>query len=168
MKIRPDLLNMLPAQGTMPAAPGGQTKTGVFDDILAEERLRVNAEGGGTAAAPPPPGAGRADLVGSMLPGGAGGVKPVSAEEAVLDEVFNQVSGTLNVLDEYSLSLGSARSLKEAYSLLDDIDGRVAGLEKDAGALRARNPSLDSLLNELKILSVTEKIKFNRGDYLPE
>ena len=169
MKIRPDLLNnLLPAQGTT-AAPGGQTKTSnAFDDILAEDQLRANAQSGGPTAVTPPPGAGRTDLVRSMLLEGAEEGKPVGAGEAVLGETFNQVAGALDVLDEYGASLGSARSLREAYSLLDDIDNRVAGLEKDADALRARYPALDSLLNELKILSVTEKIKFNRGDYLPE
>jgi hypothetical protein len=170
MKIRPDQLNnLLPAQGTTTAAPGGQTKTSnVFDDILAEEQLRANAGSGDSAVVPPPPGAGRTDLIRSMLLGGAEEEKPVSAEEAVLNEAFNQVSDTLDALDKYSISLGSARSLRETYSLLDDIDGRVNGLEKDSGTLRAQYPALDSLLNELKILSVTEKIKFNRGDYLPE
>ncbi|MDR2744364.1 MAG: hypothetical protein LBB66_04090 [Desulfovibrio sp.] len=168
MKIRPDLLNTLPAQGTTTAAPGGQTKTSnVFDDILAEEQLRANAESGGIPA-PPPPGAERAEIVRSMLLGGAEGENPVSAGNPAIDEAFGQVSGALDALDEYGASLGSARSLKEAYSLLDDIDGRMAGLEKEAGTLRAQYPALDSLLNELKILSVTEKIKFNRGDYLPE
>ncbi|MDR2055803.1 MAG: hypothetical protein LBQ10_08055 [Desulfovibrio sp.] len=170
MKIRPDQLNnLLPTQGVTTAAPGGQTKTrSVFDDILAEEQLRANAESGDSAAVPAPPGAGRTDLIRSMLLGGAEGEKPVSSEEAVLNEAFNQVAGTLDVLDKYSISLGSARPLREAYSLLDDVDGRVAGLEKGADTLRAQYPALDSLLNELKIISVTEKIKFNRGDYLPE
>ncbi|MDR1660562.1 MAG: hypothetical protein LBR94_09575 [Desulfovibrio sp.] len=170
MKIRPDQLNILPpAQGTTTAAPGGQTKTSnVFGDILAEEQLRANAERGDSAVAPPPPGAGRTDLVRNMLLEGSEEGRPVNPEDAVLNEAFSQVSGTLDALDKYSVSLGSARSLREAHSLLDDIGSRVAGLEKDAGTLRAQYPALDSLLNELKIISVTEKIKFNRGDYLPE
>ena len=170
MKIRPDQLNnLLPVQGATTDAPGRQAKpSNAFDDIMAEAQLKANVGTVGSAMVPPPLGAGRTDLVRSMLLSGVEDDKPVSADEAVLNEAFEQVSGTLDLLDNYSISLSSAGSLRDAYSLLDDIDGKVAGLEKDTGMLRAQHPALDSLLNELKIISVTEKIKFNRGDYLPE
>jgi hypothetical protein len=169
MKIRPEQLNnLLPVQGVTTGAPGGQTKaTGAFEDILAEEQLRVSVENSGSAIAPPPPGTGRTDIIGNMLLG-VEEETPVSADEAVLDEAFGQVSGTLDLLDKYSASLGSADSLREAYSLLNDIDGKVADIEQDAARLRTQNPVLDSLLDELKTIALTEKIKFNRGDYLPE
>jgi hypothetical protein len=171
MKIRPDQLNSLqPAQEPVTDAPGRRAKTtsNVFEDILAKEQLRINAESGESGAAPPLPGAGRTDIIRSLILGDVDGTKSVNEDEAVLREAFNQVSNTLDLLDKYSVSLGSSVSLREAYSLLGNIEDKVAGIEKETGTLRAQHTALDSLLNELKIISVTEKIKFNRGDYLPE
>ncbi|MDR1777109.1 MAG: hypothetical protein LBR31_04690 [Desulfovibrio sp.] len=173
MKIRSDQINnLLSAQGAASGTPDRQTKApSAFDDILAEEQLKANSAGSVGATVPPLPGAGNAGIIQSLLLGSLNGVEAeqsVHPDEAVLNEAFNQVSGTLDLLDKYSASLGTAGSLKDAYSLLSDFDGNVESLEKSAGALRAQHPEMDSLLNELKIISVTEKIKFNRGDYLPE
>ena len=37
-------------------------------------------------------------------------------------------------------------------------------LREDTAGVRGKNPGLDSLLNELEVLTATEIFKFNRGD----
>lgn len=86
---------------------------------------------------------------------------------AVLEEAFAQASGTLDMWDKYASILGSSpadSALRDAYSLLEGIDSRIVELR--GNAVTATNPALNGLLNELEILSATEKFKFNRGDYL--
>lgn len=61
---------------------------------------------------------------------------------------------------------GDQGSLKQAYELLQGIDGQVAALKDSTTTLRGQSSGFDSLLNELEVLTTTEKIKFNRGDYL--
>lgn len=86
---------------------------------------------------------------------------------AVLDAAFEQASGALDMWDKYAAILGTSpadSALRDAYSLLEGIDGRIMELKNNPAA--GSNPALSGLLNELEVLSATEKFKFNRGDYL--
>lgn len=86
---------------------------------------------------------------------------------AVLQAAFDEASGTLDMWDTYTATLGTSTkdtALRDAYSLLEGIDARVAQLRANPAA--GRNAALDAILNELEIMSTTEKFKFNRGDYL--
>lgn len=86
---------------------------------------------------------------------------------AVLEAAFEQASGTLDMWDKYAAILGSSpadSALRDAYSLLEGIDDRIMELRNNPSA--NSNPALNGLLNELEVLSTTEKFKFNRGDYL--
>ena len=60
---------------------------------------------------------------------------------------------------------GKNGSLRQAYALLQGIDGQVASLKENTAGLRGQNPGLDTLVNNLEVLATTEKFKFNRGDY---
>lgn len=89
----------------------------------------------------------------------------LDTDSAVLMEAFNQASGTLDLWDSYRRTLGNATNataLRDAWGLLEGIDSQVNQLRNAS----ARNPELDAILNELEILSTTEKFKFNRGDYI--
>ena len=88
--------------------------------------------------------------------------------EDVLQDAFTQASGTLDMWDSYVSTLGDAGnngSLRQAYALLQGIDGQVASLKENTAGLRGQNPGLDTLVNNLEVLATTEKFKFNRGDY---
>lgn len=85
---------------------------------------------------------------------------------AIFEEAFSQASGTLDMWDKYASILGSSpadSALRDAYSLLEGIDSRIGELRNNAAI--SNNPELNGLLNELEVLSATEKFKFNRGDY---
>lgn len=86
---------------------------------------------------------------------------------AIFEAAFAQASGTLDLWDDYAKALGSAAngsSLRNVYSLLEGIDNQVAQLRTNP--LAGKNAAFDDILNELEVLSATEKFKFNRGDYL--
>lgn len=87
---------------------------------------------------------------------------------AVLEQAFIQASGTLDLWETYAKTLGSngaSSSLKDAFAMLQGIDSQVSQIRQDTASVRGKNPGLDSLLNELEVLTATEKFKFNRGDY---
>lgn len=85
---------------------------------------------------------------------------------AVLQAAFDDAYSTLDIWDAYSKAIGGStdRSLRDAYSMLESVDARVEALK--ANPLAGNNAALDGIINELEIMAVTEKFKFNRGDYL--
>lgn len=89
-------------------------------------------------------------------------------DTAVLQAAFDQASGALALFDDYARTIGAGTgpTLRDAYSLLEGIDEKLAGMRQSAQALPVRNEGLNSLLNQLEIMTATEKFKFNRGDYL--
>lgn len=87
-------------------------------------------------------------------------------DTAVLMAAFDQASGTLNLWDSYARTLGTSTTgtaLRDAWGMLQGIDAQVAQLRDNPA--RAKSSALDSILNELEIMTATEKFKFNRGDY---
>ena len=109
----------------------------------------------------------QASMISQMLLGTTQ-TEATDIEEEVIQSAFSQASGTLDMWDSYVNALGSSGqggSLREAYSLLQGIDGQVAALKTNTAAVRGQNTGLDSLVNELDVMTATEKFKFNRGDY---
>lgn len=91
----------------------------------------------------------------------------MDTDTAVLQAAFEEASGALDLWDTYAQTLGRSNTdtaLKDAYSLLEGIDTRLSRIKSSPAA--GTNAILDGILNELEILSTTEKFKFNRGDYL--
>ena len=150
------------AQGTRKTA----AQPGVFDALLTEQLAGQDA--GAAAASPLPPGA-QAALYSQIMLDGVGASEATDPDMAVFQAAFDQASGTLDMWDTYAKTLGSSPtdgSLREAYALLEGIDSEVTRLKQDTAGVRGKNPDLDGLLNELEVLTATEKFKFNRGDYL--
>ncbi len=83
--------------------------------------------------------------------------------------VIDQASGALDMWESYANTLqtpGGEGNLRQAYSLLEGIESQVSSLKNSSKETLEQNPELASLVNELEVMSVTEKIKFNRGDYI--
>ena len=141
-------------------------RSGGFDAILAQQlggAEQANAAGGLL-----PPGAAQAGLISQMLLNGAEHSQAADPDAEILQEAFTQASGTLDLWDSYAKTLGSSAdggSLRDAYALLEGIDSQVAQLKQGTAGVRGKNPGFDSLLNELEVMTATEKFKFNRGDY---
>ena len=110
----------------------------------------------------------QAGMVGQMLLASAENASPTANSTAPsMQQLFSQTSTALDMWDSYVAKLGDARStsLRDAYSLLDGVDQQVSSLKQQAGSALSQNPQLASIVNELEVLTATEKFKLNRGDY---
>lgn len=159
MKIHPDQLESVRLDQTTQTGRAAQSST-AFGDILTQEVGKSGATGASTAATLPPPGG--LGALSALV-----GMQEVEATDpAQATAVMDSVGGVLDRLDQYAQSLaGSSGSLKEAYGALDGIDGAVRQIKADNPDLATRHPELHGLVSELEALSVTERVKFNRGDY---
>lgn len=176
MKINNEQLAALLRQQEQSAGaahrPAGQGAG--FGAALAEQ-LGLGAAGASSAAGAVSGGQGmqasqasQASMISQMLLGVADENPDVNPHEDVLQEAFNQASGTLDMWESYVGTLGDVGkggSLRDAYALLQGIDGQVNALKENTAGLRGQNPGLDTLVNNLEVLATTEKFKFNRGDY---
>lgn len=107
------------------------------------------------------------DLYANFIAQGTDAIQATNPDVIAMQAAFDQASGTLDMWDSYVTLLGSSQAgpaLRQAYSLLDGIDARLGELK--ANPATSGNANLQGLLNELEIMSTTERIKFNRGDYL--
>ncbi|MCR5813367.1 MAG: hypothetical protein K6G15_02575 [Desulfovibrio sp.] len=115
-----------------------------------------------------PQGAGQAEMISQMLLNPIEPSQQIDATSDLLQSAFDNASGTLDLWDNYAKTLGSASegsSLRNAYSILEKIDDQVSQLKSQTAELGNQNGGLNALINELEIMTTTERIKFNRGDY---
>lgn len=168
MKIQNEHLEALLRQQGQPSGirPAQAAHDGAFEAALAQQ-LADGGQGGAASAVPDQAaGAQQAAMISQMLLASpAGTADPM---EDAMQSAFAQASGTLDMWDSYVSALGASGqegSLREAYALLQGIDGRVAELKAGAEGIRGRSTGLDALINELDVMTTTEKFKFNRGDY---
>ncbi len=86
-----------------------------------------------------------------------------SSESAVM----NDIDDLLSKWEKYSAQLNSSQSsLKEMYAGLEEVSQSIRNI-KDNIQMDKQSPELRNMLNELEVMTTTEKFKFNRGDYLP-
>lgn len=159
MKIQPD--QIVPVQETGKTKPAKSAPATNFGEILASE---VDAGQQTARASAPPPLSGMVGLAQAMAAQAATKVAGVADErQAVMDNV----DGILNQWEKYSGQLADGQNgLRQAYGTLEDIQSGVKKLKDEHPGLDGHSPQLSSLVNELEVMTVTEKIKFNRGDYL--
>lgn len=173
MKIHPDQLEGI-RQGTseQTGVSGKPRSTGAaFGDFLSQEVARSGEQTAKPSATLPPPGGlGQLGALGALA--ATQSAAPVEAttqapqaEKAIMETVEN----LLDKWDSYAQSLqtpSDTAGLKKAYGVLEDIDGTVKKLKGDNPDLSSQNPALHGMVSELEVMAVTERIKFNRGDYL--
>ena len=169
MKVTNDQLEALLRQQSQSSSTS-RTQTaqgGGFEAALTEQLGLENAVAPSAFPTSTTGQASQASMISQMLLGTTQ-TEATDIEEDVIQSAFSQASGTLDMWDSYVNALGSSGqggSLREAYSLLQGIDGQVAALKTNTAAVRGQNTGLDSLVNELDVMTATEKFKFNRGDY---
>jgi uncharacterized protein YoxC len=95
-----------------------------------------------------------------------------SATSSVLEQqtsgqqIMEQVDALLNKWENYAQQLQKPEEgLKQSYQTLEEINSAVKMLQDNMPESGKQSEQLQPLLNELEIMAVTEKIKFNRGDY---
>jgi hypothetical protein len=130
--------------------------TGEFGDILARQ----------LGQSQPTASSARAVLMPMQLPE----VEQAAVNQGMLsfNEAATRVDGMFTSFERYAgqIAHGETGSLREAYNLLQDVSGQIAGFKAAFPNVRNDMPELATLLNELDVLTTTETFKFNRGDYL--
>jgi len=84
------------------------------------------------------------------------------------NEAATRMDGMFTSFERYAeqIARGETGSLREAYGLLQEVSGQIAGFRAAFPEAERNMPELAGLLNELDVLMTTETFKFNRGDYL--
>ncbi|EFL51548.1 conserved hypothetical protein [Solidesulfovibrio fructosivorans JJ]] len=162
MKIQNDQLTALQQAAANKSA---EKKDGsdAFAALLAKEVGEGQSSQSGFAA-PPLAGYAALDVSGSQGADAAAASGQLSEEEQA---VMRNMDSLLAKWEDYADQLASGSggdSLKQAYGVLENIETGVKQLKDDLPS--DANTGLGSLVNELEVMTVTEKIKFNRGDYI--
>lgn len=92
----------------------------------------------------------------------------VSSSGETTEVLTGQLEGVLSGMDAYSTQIGAhpQADLKGAYATLEEISGELTKLREQNPELTDRHPELGAVVNELEVMTVTERFKLNRGDYL--
>lgn len=164
MKINTNNPSALTGVGTAAT----QTSTAVqpgqegFSDIFARE-LAVSNQGADSSAVSSTAGLSTASLAGLMAVQKASKTAETASSESA---VMNSMDSLLTQWETYAGQLsGSAGGLKNADGVLSSITDGVKKLKEDNPTLSATHPGLSSMVDQLEVMAVTERIKFNRGDY---
>lgn len=162
MKIHPDQLKAI-EQEQAKARRAEEADKG-FGDMLAKEIGKAEGGSPAQAGAVPPPGASLSSMIlASQAAQGTGensdsGQAVMDNLESLLDEWENYAAR----LQEPSESL----NLRQANGMLENIEQGVASIKDKYPGLEKDHPGLKAVVDEVEILAVTERIKFNRGDYI--
>lgn len=162
MNIRTEQLDALRRQQEYTASKSAPEKGDSFADALARQ-LSTSTEDIQQQISVPPPGA-QAGVIGEMLIGSAAN----TSGGATVETVMQQTSGALDMWDSYAdaLSKSGTTDLRQAYSLLQGLDSQLTALKESAQPILGQNPELANIVNDLEVMTATEKFKFNRGDYI--
>ena len=155
MKIRNERLEGLLPQEFAPKAIPAEGRD--FENMLARQ---LEQKAGGVNA-PDLPIAGLKGIDPLLL------VDQVEPYEAgLLSGLVSQTDDLLDAWGQYVAILGSGEaSAKSVWAMLTGMDARVQDLRAGMDKLGAQGQGLGAVINELEVLTATEKFKFNRGDY---
>jgi len=161
MTIRTDTIEALNQQQEQARAKR-QSSAGGFGELLSQEVEKSESQADAVGSAPPP---------GALSLGALLAAEATPAAETISDAEQNAMDNIDSILgkwENYADRLKSSQpeeGLRQAYGVLESISSDVQDLKETMPVLGADSP-LNSLVNELEILTVTEQIKFNRGDYM--
>lgn len=174
MKIQTDQLTAL--QQTTDQSKAKQDSSDAFAALLAKEVGGDQTAQTSTLTVPPLSSLSGLDLSGVQTTDADGTTDTAEStgaveasgqfteqERAVMDNMDTLLAKWENYADQLAAGSGSD-SLKQAYGVLENIETGVKQLKDDLPS--DANTGLGSLVNELEVMTVTEKIKFNRGDYM--
>jgi hypothetical protein len=156
-----DPTNALGQSTAAKTAPTGSTAA--FSDLLNKEIQGINASSDADATVTPL-GAGIAGI-GNVL--SAESATAVAAPNQTELDAMDNMESILNEWENYAGTLSSNTSsngLKQANNMLANIEDSVRQLKAATPNLSSDSP-LNSLVNELEVMTVTERNKLNRGDY---
>ncbi len=162
MKIQTDQLRAL--QQAAEQSKGKRDDSDAFAALLAKEVGTEQPARTTGLAAPPLSSLAGLDLSGCQAAEATEATGQFTEQErAVMDNMDTLLAKWENYADKLAAGSGTD-SLKQAYGVLENIETGVKQLKDDLPS--DANAGLGSLVNELEVMTVTEKIKFNRGDYV--
>ncbi len=89
------------------------------------------------------------------------------ASQMLLDDTVAQASMLLESFEDYSNGLNNPQmDMRSMWSSLTQMESDLSNLKANMQKLGSQGAGLEDIVNELEILTSTEKIKINRGDYL--
>jgi hypothetical protein len=138
---------------------------GVFESLLTREVQGIETPDAGQTPVPPI-GGGMHEIASLLQAEGATPAQDLTEKERTAME---NVDSLLTEWENYADQLASGSQeggLRQAYGVLEHIESGVQKLKQDWPGMAQDNPGMGSLVNELEVMAVTEKIKFNRGDYI--
>ena len=165
MKVNPEQVRALQEAEAAQQARKARQGDASFGDLLAQE-VEKSAQGASSSvsqAGPLAPPLGVSGLYGIEA------ISEVSDVNQAGQQVMAKVEGILGEWENYAAHLeapDSEVSLRGANGSLEDIENGVQSIRETWPDLGEANPELNSVVDELEILAVTERFKFNRGDYL--
>ncbi len=170
MNIHTEQIGALLSQQELQAKKASSTVAGSgldFATTFAKQAVLGDAENGiqSTASVPMV----QASVVQQMLLNGVDANTTSQTNTTSTGQALEQAAGALDMWESYAQKLrmpDSDGNLRDAYALLEGIESQVSTLKTENSAVLEQNPELASLVNELEIMSTTEKFKFNRGDYI--
>jgi len=169
MEIRSDIYELLKTQEqsakTKTQGPAG---TSSFDALLLQAQEMTPAG----QAISADEALNRAVLSGNMIDP-ADYVAKLDGKETDLEDgdaslvasITEQADTMLNSLDHYAKGLGTNASQREMWSMLEGMNGQIAGMRNGLESMSTPNAGLKSFVNDLEVLTATESFKMNRGDY---
>ncbi len=166
MDIRTEQLQALLKQQEFQTKKSSSTQNESGEGFAAVlEQASLGGTENDVKATPTPPGA-QASLVGQMLLVDA---ENISVEQTMTnDAAYDSAAIAMDKWESYVNTLRTPRegNLRDAYNALEDVASHVQTLKQQSEPLLKQNDNLAGIVNELDILTTTEKFKFNRGDYL--
>lgn len=163
MKIRSDYLESLLRQEQSPKSASAG-KEG-FEALLSQEIGRTGSFVESGTLPPPGAGMGISSIIADPATLAEDSENALSADELLLRSLAGQTSGLLDSWDSYTAALDSGGT-KNAWNILSGMDQTLRSVREKLDGMQRPDSGLQSMLNELEVLSATEKFKFNRGDYL--
>lgn len=168
MKVQNESIQALLQQDEAQRKPQTGQAAG-FDGLLAEQLNRSAAAQ--TGVMPGFAGSAQAEQSAAALAvlmqstTAAGALQEASAD-LTAEEAAERIGGLLDQWEKYADALsGNDSGVRGIYGMLQGMTQNVRELKAMPGLMNG-NADLASLVNELDVLTTTETIKFNRGDYL--
>ncbi len=164
MKINPDHLSAIRPDAKQDAHKSGKTD-GSFEDMLsrAAEKTAAQAQPAQNLGQLPGPGAAMHLTATQML-------FPLSTSPESKTKAMDTLDNLLLQWENYARQLAAQpQGLRHAHDTLSKISSQIGELKANwsqKGSAAAPGTALRGMLDELEVLAVTERIKFDRGDYV--
>lgn len=137
------------------------TSPEAFQKLLAQEARRAESTQTTSQAALRPPGG--ANELYATIQASQTGAPDNHSEPTVMDKM----DSVLNRWENYAQLIGGTPpDLRQSYQLLESISRDLGELDHTLPEIGQAAEQLRPILDELEILTMTERVKFNRGDYI--